>query len=212
MRACMCPRGVSAQFVCLSWVRCIRSCACAHAGPRMCKCMSARSLHACAHLFAALFGTSTALHWCIFFVLVLYSLLFCTILRCFCYSARVPAHAPVSACCATLTAHSIYDSMFKRRILECVQWGRSFSQCLDLCRRTQTCKYFTFVANNAPGPVKRFFSNGSKCRSRKSCSDCLLFHTCPNGAPYACRNCTPRTHALYTPKSHIGVTKVPLRF
>ena len=74
-----------------------------------------------------------------------------------------------------------------------VQWGMRFSQCLSLCRLTRTCRYFTFVAHNAPGPVVR---QGSKCRSRKSCSDCLLYRTCPKRTTYGCRGCLPKTYAL----------------
>ena len=74
----------------------------------------------------------------------------------------------------------------------CVQWGMSFSQYLSFCRLTRTCRYFTFVAHNAPGPI----TFKGRCRARKSCSDCLLYRTCPKSSPYNCRGCSPKTHVL----------------
>ena len=68
----------------------------------------------------------------------------------------------------------------------------NFRQCLGLCRQTRVCRYFTFIAHNAPGPL----GQGSKCRSRKRCSDCLLYQTCPHGNPYNCHECFPKTHVL----------------
>ena len=85
----------------------------------------------------------------------------------------------------------------------CLQWGMSFSQCLSLCRLTHMCQYFTFVSHFAPGPVG---PKGSQCRSRKSCSDCLLYPTCDchrldTCRPYHCRKgCYPKTHVLIKPK------------